>query len=646
MKQSTSVTALDLIEDILTQKRKESRKGRFNYLIPSLWIPHSGKPKKLRVNPYSFYLETIKRVKRTRPIRRKKTSRREWTRDAVVYNMFVRTTAAFDHNGNGKLDLTVNDDRFRETGTFLKAIVLLPYIKRLGANTIHLLPITSIGHDGNKGTLGSPYAICNPHVLNENLSEHGLGLDAKTEFKAFVEAAHRLGLRVVVEFVFRTFAKDGDWVKEHPEWFYWIKDEVQMRDSAHLEESKYGSPVFSKEELIKIHRDVDEERFYDLLPPHQVHREFFTEPPSPKMVSMQDGRYVGVLDDGTRLKIPGAFSDWPPDDNQPPWGDVTYLRMYTHPDFNYMGYNTIRMYDSRLTEPRYVNRELWDRIIGIIPYYQREFHIDGVMIDMGHAMPIELRSKLIEKARELDPDFAFWDEDFAVTSKTRQEGYNAVIGYLWFVQHRPSEMQSFLIRCTTEGFPMPFFATSESHNTPRAAARPGTTRYSMWTWVVDNFLPGIPFIHSGFELAEKYPINTGLDFTAEEQQQYPSECLPLFSEFAYEWDRKEQLTKWIAKVSKIRAKYKNVIINLDPQSFVVFDQENENILGFARCSKTSKKKLAVIANTNCSGSERASLSVDTPRKQVVDMLSGKRISVEGGHIKKMLLPGQCLVFEY
>ena len=143
----------------------------------------------------------------------------------MIYNVCVRTHgAAFDHNGNGELDLPVNSEGFRETGTFLKAMAMLPYIKRLGANTVHLLPITSIGHDGNKGTLGSPYAIRNPYELDETLGEPSLGLDVKTECKAFVEAAHRLGLRVVVEFVFRTAAKDGDWVKEHPEWLYWIKE--------------------------------------------------------------------------------------------------------------------------------------------------------------------------------------------------------------------------------------------------------------------------------------------------------------------------------------------------------------------------------------------------------------------------------------
>ena len=178
------------------------------------------------MHPYAYYLGIVKKIKAAKAPKRPAPSGGEWTHDAVIYNIFVRTTTAFDHNGNGALDLPLNSEGFRETGTFLKAMAMLPYIKRLGANTVHLLPITSIGHDGNKGTLGSPYAIRNPYELDENLSEPSLGLDVKTEFQAFVEAAHRLGLRVVVEFVFRTAAKDGDWVKEHPEWMYWIKETV------------------------------------------------------------------------------------------------------------------------------------------------------------------------------------------------------------------------------------------------------------------------------------------------------------------------------------------------------------------------------------------------------------------------------------
>jgi starch synthase (maltosyl-transferring) len=646
MTDSKPSQALDLLETALKRQQKKTEKKKFNYSVPSLWLSGTGTPKREKVNPFTFYLDVIRKAKSSKPPGRGQPTRGEWTKDAIIYNMFVRTTAAFDHDGNGKLDLPLNSDGFRETGTFLKAIAMLPYIKKLGANTIHLLPITSIGHDGNKGTLGSPYAIRNAYELDENQSEPCLGLDAKTEFKAFVEAAHRMGCRVVVEFVFRTAAKDADWVKEHPEWFYWIKEEIQLRDPRHSDESKYGSPIFAKEELDWIHHHVREHKFDNLIPPHPIYKDFFTSPPSPNSVTKQEGRYVGSLPGGTLVKIPGAFADWPPDDNQPPWGDVTYLRMYIHPDFNYIAYNTIRMYDTRYAQSQNINVPLWEKIIGIIPYYQHEFHIDGVMIDMGHALPMDLKRAMVNSARTIDPDFAFWDENFSITPKSREEGYNAVFGFLWVDEHHPSRMKSFIRRASTEGFPIPFFATSENHNTPRAAARPGGLRYAKWSLVINSFLPGVPFIHSGFEIAEKYPINTGLDFTKEELEHLPSEKLPLFSEYAYDWLNKDQFAGLVAKVLAVRAKYAVIIVDPSPQSFVLLHDHNDRVLAFARVADNPPKRIAVVGNTNFSSIEQTTLRVDTTADHVSDLIGDAQLAVKDSHIHLALEPGQCVVFEY
>ncbi|MEK7671415.1 MAG: alpha-amylase, partial [Bacteroidota bacterium] len=370
-------------------------------------------------------------------------------------------------------------------------------------------------------------------------------------------------------FVFRTAAKDADWVKEHPEWMYWIKEELQLRDPLHHDEVRYGSPIFTRHELDHIHHQVREHNFDHLTPPHQIYRDFFTPPPHPDFVNKEDGRYVGVLPSGQRVKIPGAFADWPPDDNQPPWGDVTYLRMYEHPDFNYIAYNTIRMYDTRLAQPQHINRPLWDRIVGIILYYQREVHIDGVMIDMGHALPMDLKSEIVKAARDNDPDFAFWDENFSISYRSREEGYNAVFGFLWVDEHHPSRIKQFVRRASTEGFAIPFFATPENHNTPRAASRHGGITYSKWAMVLNAFLPGIPFIHSGYELAETYPINTGLDFTSEQLKHLPSEKLPLFSEYGYDWLNKEHIGSWVKNVLEVRNQYKEIVVDENPQSFVM-----------------------------------------------------------------------------
>ncbi len=646
MKKKSSSLALDVVEEALQRRLKETSKRKYSYYVPSLWTSASGKPKTVKVSPFKFYVNAVKKAKKGKPVRRAKSTGGEWTKDAVIYNMFVRTTTAFDHNGNGTLDLPVNSQGFRETGTFLKAIALLPYIKRLGANTIHLLPITSIGHDGNKGTLGSPYAIKNPYELDENQAEPALGLDAKTEFRAFVEAAHRMGFRVVVEFVFRTAAKDADWVKEHPEWFYWIKEAIQMRDPQHQDESRYGSPLFTHDELQKIHHDVREHRFDNLIPPHHIYRDFFTTPPPSESVLKENGKYIGTLADRAVVKIPGAFADWPPDDNQPPWGDVTYLRMYDHPHFNYIAYNTIRMYDSRLAQPQNINRALWERIIGIIPYYQREFRIDGVMIDMGHALPMELKSEMVQTARRFNPDFAFWDENFSITRKSREEGYNAVFGFVWIDQHHPSKMKALCKRLANDGFPTPFFATPENHNTPRAASRPGELIYARWSWVINNFLSAVPFIHSGFELGERYPINTGLDFTVDQLKQLPSEKLPLFSEYGYNWLNGDQFTAWIAKLSDIRGKYHDIIVNAEPQSFIMLHENNDRIIAFARVNESGKRRIAVVANSNFTANETVAVKIDSSKGHVVDLLTKKKLELKDSHVNVTLMPGQCLVFMY
>lgn len=643
-KSYSTASALDVLEEVLIRKRKETKKKKFNYTIPSLWISDKGTPKRVKVNPFEFYLNAVRAVKKGKAARKRKPTGGEWSKEAVIYNMFVRTTTAFDHNGNDSLDLPANAEGFRETGTFLKAIALLPYIKRLGANTIHLLPITAIGHDGNKGTLGSPYAIRNPYELDENQSEPALGLEAKTEFKAFVEAAHRMGFRVVVEFVFRTAAKDADWVKEHPEWMYWIREEIPLRDPSHHDESRYGSPIFNRHELDHIHHEVHHNKFDNLIPPHQLHRDFFTPPPHPDFVSKDNGRYVGVLPSGQRVKIPGAFADWPPDDNQPPWGDVTYLRMYEHADFNYIAYNTIRMYDTRLAQPAHINRPLWDRIVGIIPYYQREFHIDGVMIDMGHALPMALKQEMVSTARKNDPDFAFWDENFSISHRSREEGYNAVVGYLWLDEHHPSKVKAFIRRASGEGFSIPYFATGENHNTPRTAARPGGLPYAKWAMVINAFVPGIPFIHSGYELAELYPINTGLDFTHEQLRHLPSEKLPLFSEYAYDWLNKMQITPWVQKVLALRNKYAEVIVNQDPRSCIELHDHNHHIVAFARVSKAFR--LAVVTNSNYHASEPVNIRLDTSKKRIIDLLSTKKFSLKQGHLHATVRAGECIVFEY
>jgi hypothetical protein len=643
-----SLPNLEIVQLKLKASRGKRVRGSEPYSVPPLWNDSAGRKSSAGapdVDPREFYSDALAMLRKERAVHLVQGAGGEWSRRAVIYNMFVRSTCAFDHNQNGRLDLPLNAEGWRETGTFLKALSLLRYVRALGANVIHLLPITSIGSDGNKGTLGSPYAIRNPYHLDPNLAEPNLGLTVDDEFRAFVEAAHHLGIRVVVEFVFRTSAKDGDWVKEHPEWYYWIKESARDRAPGGRDESSYGSPLFTEEEMRTILKSVSDGNLGNLPPPHREYRDLFTEPPREESVEFRDGRYIGVLPEHTAVRIPGAFADWPPDDSQPPWGDVTFLKMYDHQDFNYIAYNTIRMYDTRLARPELVNKGLWQRISDIIPYYQKAFGIDGVMIDMGHALPMELKKEMIRKARSIDPDFAFWDENFSVEEQSVKEGYNAVIGYQWSDQHKPEKFKALIRRFAAGEFPLPFFATPESHNTPRAASRPGGTLYSRYAWAVSNFIPAIPFVHSGFELGETTPVNTGLDFTPDQLSHYPSHTLPLFSEYAYSWLNKDELTGWVARVSKARKKHEEVIIDPKPESVTCLNPGNDNIICFLRSSSKVKYQLLVIANSSMSSSEAFTVPISGTNRILLDELSGAKFKVRAGIVSGRLEAGHVVVAE-
>lgn len=643
---------LGKVKALLNEKLVAGAGGDLTYVVPGLWIEPadpSGSP--VAVNPYRFYRDRIAEIEAT-PAQSLVVGEPggDWSRNAVIYNLFVRTTTAFDHDGDGCLNLSPPPDGFRETGTFLKSIALLPYLRHLGVNTVYLLPITTVGQDGNKGTLGSPYAIKNPYRLDEKLAEPALGLTAGEEFKAFVEAAHHLGMRVVLEFVFRTSAKDGDWIAEHPEWFYWIRADVPDRQPGSDDETRYGTPIFASDELAEITARVEAGRRDGLIPPHETYQAMFTPPPDRENIRLVDGRYVGTLADGTRLRIPGAFADWPPDDPQPPWGDVTYLRLFDHPDFNYMAYNSIRMYDERLMHPRHVIWPLWTRIIRIIPHYQREYGIDGVMIDMGHALPPPLKREIVLVARLRNPDFAFWDENFFVEQHTRDEGYNAVLGSYWLMSHRADELAHLLDILATEGVPLPFFAAPETHNCPRAAARHGGAAHAAFAWAVGCLLPAIPFIHSGLDLAETLPVNTGLDFEPEELARYPSHTLPLFSEYAYGWLRAENLVDWIRRTLTIRARYRDLITDPSPDTLTLLmdgnereDREPSPIVAFVRRREGDGRRLAFVGNGHPEDRQEVSLHLPTDRATVTDLLTGRSFRLDEGALSVALDPGECLI---
>ena len=105
-------------------------------------------------------------------------------------------------------------------GTFRAVTEDLDRIQSLGVNWIYLLPVHPTGEVHRKGSLGSPYAIKDYRAIDPLLG-------GKAEFKAFVNAVHERGMKLMMDVVYNHTSPDSVLAKTHPEWF-WRKPDGSM----------------------------------------------------------------------------------------------------------------------------------------------------------------------------------------------------------------------------------------------------------------------------------------------------------------------------------------------------------------------------------------------------------------------------------
>ena len=115
-----------------------------------------------------------------------------WTRDAAMYEINVR--------------------QFTPEGTFTALQRHLPRLDSLGVDILWLMPVQPIGVKNRKGGLGSYYSIANYTAVNP---EFGTAAD----FRRFVDEAHALGMRVILDWVGNHTAFDHPWITQHPDWY-------------------------------------------------------------------------------------------------------------------------------------------------------------------------------------------------------------------------------------------------------------------------------------------------------------------------------------------------------------------------------------------------------------------------------------------
>ena len=117
----------------------------------------------------------------------------QWSYSAVLYEMNIR--------------------QLTEQGTLKAAEQRLEFLHQMGIDAIWLMPIYPIGEEGRKGELGSYYSIKDYCAVNPEFG-------TMEDFDSFVEKAHSMGMKVILDWVANHTARDAKWLKtKSADWY-------------------------------------------------------------------------------------------------------------------------------------------------------------------------------------------------------------------------------------------------------------------------------------------------------------------------------------------------------------------------------------------------------------------------------------------
>lgn len=116
----------------------------------------------------------------------------DWSRHANIYEVNVR--------------------QYTPQGTLNAMAEHLPRLQKMGVSILWFMPIQPIGQLKRKGRLGSYYAISDYTAVNPEFG-------SMADFRALVQQAHALGMKVILDWVANHTAWDHVWTQQHPEWY-------------------------------------------------------------------------------------------------------------------------------------------------------------------------------------------------------------------------------------------------------------------------------------------------------------------------------------------------------------------------------------------------------------------------------------------
>ena len=568
--------------------KKEERLNKFyDYLsqvaadkyiyIPKVWNAYIGCDSEeteianvIKVKECEYYKTVIEQI---RSLREEMDTD---IRHSRIYCAMPRYTMAWDING----DETISN------GTLVRMLALLPILKKMQMNVLYLLPITEYSTRNQKGDMGSPFAIKDFYKLDHNLHDDlvdGMeNFDLNDEFHLLVEAAHLMGIRIVIDFIPRVTARDSNLILEHPEWFYWIDKEY---------EAEFKTPEIPGLDFFEECTVDNIEKVY-AADSTKAHLKHFRKAPNLQdqkkwedlvQTAQETGENaLALIEREFGITTPPAHSDWI-NDVQPIWTDITFWKLYMdnnpwaakctledQPD--YVMFDTIKTNKFPASVP---NQQLWDLFEDVLKYYATEFKLDGFRFDIGHTLPPALLQRLFDTVRKYVENPIFISEDLFNRNheNARKTGYNIMLGSGWNeVSHISKETYQNFVHELSQMHIMAY-ACAETHDTPRIVTRKGGKKLAKSMAIVNNFLPnGAHFILAGYEICESQPMNCGL---ADNTNGAPIKKA-FFNQMVMDWagEDAQKMIEYLISVNTIR---KELDDSLDVTEFEMLNLEGDAI---------------------------------------------------------------------
>lgn len=553
----------------------------FNYTIPESWnlygytdgIPTNNR--EIIVHPYAFTKFTLEHILHEQPANLKKD---DWYQESVIYYQITRLTTAWNHTRTKQLK-SKNLYQLNDHGTFLKAILRLPFYRRIGINTIMLNAPFSLSNNSSH-TFAHPYAIHDFMTLDETLKDPLIkNLTIKEEYQAFEECAHHLGFHIIWQLDISTMGRDNACIKEHPEWFYWI-DKAQLFHM-HSPTIPYLSKncLPDKELLSLLHQneDVIQQNAY------------FHDAPKTGLTLLE------IEASQSLTTVP--FMHDRMNSVQPVEYDYTPLRFYTDTNYTQPDILRVDMYPGKKR-----NQSLWQYLQQALRNLQKEYVIDGFFFTRCYLLPNDLLMKLIKIAKDHQQIVILEDTQASLPQKDTSL-IDGISGDSAYVEHDVWNHQLHNFAYRLKEHAIPIFAGAEFLDSPRITQYNNPNLISL-LHVLNQFLPNsIPLYMSGMECAERQPLL--LSYFQDQSYRFPLDQndprfmkQPMIDEFYFNYqnDAMYNQTQLLERVSILRSKYVEAITHKERCIPLWFDSPDDPGIGFAYQKGTNI--LAVIANTN------------------------------------------------